>query len=342
MPTTEEHKTNGGLAVSIRLGNRDFLLERKQMFVKGLKLDPQNPRLSYTLRTYGTVATDNDLHKILWKQDAVKDLYESILNNGGLIEDPIVRRDGLVIEGNCRTVALREIAKKYPEDKRFEKVFVKTLPEDVTDEQLMTLLGELHVAGKIRWGAYEEAEYVWKMNNVYNKTYDFLAAHLRWTRSKISQKIFAYEETRKYIEETGDKQGVNRFSHFEELMKKKELRDRRERDTGFMKEFRRWVFEGKLKDSKDVRDLPEILENDSAFLKFKAGDMIGAKQVLYEANPSMVSSLYSIIDQATWELRSIPLSELEDLRDGSKAKIDKLRDLYHAVQSVAKHSNLSL
>jgi hypothetical protein len=342
MITTEQKDTAAGATVSIRLGNRDFSLERKLMHVKGLKLDPHNPRLSYTLRAHGTIATDQDLHKILWKQDAVKDLYESILNNGGLIEDPIVRRDGIVVEGNCRTVALRELGKKYPEDKRFERVFVKTLPEDVTDEQLMMLLGELHVAGKIRWGAYEEAEYVWTMQNIYNKTYDYLAAHLRWTRSKISQKIFAYEETRKYIEETGDKQGVNRFSHFEEFMKKKELRDKREKDSSFMKEFRRWVFDGKLKDAKDVRDLPEILENDAALAKFKAGDMIGAKQLLYEANPSMVSSLYSIIDQAVHELRSIPLSELEDLRNGATAKIQKLRDLYHAVQNVAKHSNLSL
>ncbi len=342
MITTEQENDAGGATVSIRLGNRDFALERKLMHVKGLKLDPGNPRLSYTLRAHGIIATDQDLHKILWKQDAVKDLSESILNNGGLIEDPIVHRDGVVIEGNCRTVALRELGKKYPEDKRFAKIFVKVLPDDVTDEQLMTLLGELHVAGKIRWGAYEEAEYVWKMQNIYNKTYDYLAAHLRWTRSKISQKISAFEETRNYIEETGDKQGINRFSHFEEFMKKKELRDKRDKDSTFMKEFRRWVFDGKLKDAKDVRDLPEILLNDAALARFKRGDMIGAKQVLYEANPSMVSSLYSIIDQATRELRTIPLSELEDLRSGATAKIQKLQDLYHAVQAVAKHSSLDL
>ena len=342
MVTMVEQVTDGITTVSIRLGNRDFALERKRVAVSSLKLDPHNQRLSYKLQSHGVAGTDQELHKALWKQDAVKDLYESIRNNGGLIEDPVVRRDGVVVEGNCRTVALRELQKKYPVDKRFQEVFVKMLPHDVTEEQLMMLLGELHVAGKIRWGAYEEAEYVWKMQNIYNKTYDYLASHLRWTRSKIAQKIAAFEETRRYIEETGDKEGVNRFSHFEELMKKKDLRDKRDKDPTFMKQFRNWVLEGKLKDSKDVRDLPQILSNDRAIAKFVAGDMAGARQVLYDVNPSMVSSLYALVDQATYELRTIPLTELEDLRDGSTIKVQKLRDLKSALDNVVKHANLKL
>src|SRR5437762_4908069 len=144
-PMIEQKQDDGTTTVSIRLGNRDFALERKKVKVEFLKLDPHNQRLSHTLRVHGTVATDTDLHKLLWKQDAVKDLYESIYNNGGLIEDPVIRRDGVVVEGNCRTVALRELQKKYPADDRFEEVFAKMLPDDVTEEQLMMLLGELHV-----------------------------------------------------------------------------------------------------------------------------------------------------------------------------------------------------
>jgi len=33
----------------------------------------------------------------------------------------------------------------------------------VTDEQLTMLLGELHIAGRIEWRAFEQAEYVWKI-----------------------------------------------------------------------------------------------------------------------------------------------------------------------------------
>ncbi len=109
-----------------------------------------------------------------------------------------------------------------------------------------------------------------------------------------------------------------------------------------MKEFRRWVFEGKLPDSRDVRDLSDILADQNAIAKFKKGDMRGAKQVLFAANPSLVSGLYSVVDQAASELRGIPLSELEDLRNGAQAKLQKLRDLHQAIENVAKHTGIKL
>lgn len=117
----------------------------------------------------------------------VRYVYRSVYQNGGLLEDPLVRQDGTVVEGNCRPVVLRQIRQKYPDDERFKKVFVRVLPPNVTEEQIRLLLGELHIAGKIEWSAYDQAEYVWKMNKLYGKTYDFLATHLRWSRSKLFQ-----------------------------------------------------------------------------------------------------------------------------------------------------------
>ena len=204
------------------------------------------------------------------------------------------------------------------------------------------LIGELHIAGKIEWRAFEQAEYVWKMNTVYGKTHDFLASHLRWSRSKVMQKIAAYEETKAYMEESGDPDGIARFSHFEEFMKKKELREKREEDPGFMKMFRQWVREGKFPDAKDVRDLPEILDTDKALEAFEYGGTQSAKSVLHERNPSLVSNFWATIDRAVEELRSVPLLEVEDLKNGHKAKTAKLRDLHAALRSVAEHARLSL
>jgi hypothetical protein len=102
------------------------------------------------------------------------------------------------------------------------------------------------------------------MNKVIGKNYDYLANHLRWSRSKLSQKIAACGESKAYIERTGDPQGTNRFSHFEEFMKKKELREKREADPAFMSKFGDWVLAGKFPDAKDVRYLPEVLENEEA------------------------------------------------------------------------------
>src|SRR5882762_9878126 len=104
--------TEKATRLTIRLADRDYVLERKQVQVSSLKLDPKNQRLSYLigqLRKEGKLGTDAEIHELLWSMDAVKDLYQSILQNGGLIQDPITKADGLVAEGNCRTVALREL-----------------------------------------------------------------------------------------------------------------------------------------------------------------------------------------------------------------------------------------
>ena len=180
------------------------------------------------------------------------------------------------------------------------------------------------------------------MNKIYGKTYDFLASHLRWSRSKLAQKIAAYEETKSYIEESGDPEGINRFSHFEEFMKKIELREKREAESGFMRDFRRWVKDGRFPDAKDVRDLPVILESDKALEAFEEGGARAAKQVLHENNPSLGSNLWATIDRATIELLQMPLVEIEDLKKGQESKIAKLQLLEAALRTVAQHASLVL
>jgi hypothetical protein len=341
---SQKEGTSNAQTLRFRLGNADFEVSRDAWPVEQLKLDPTNPRLGYMLRAQkkGPTASDKELHKILWELDSVKALYQSVYQNGGLLEDPVVRPDGTVVEGNCRTIVLRQLRQKYPDDDRFKKVYVRVLPANVTEEQISLLLGELHIAGKIEWSAFDQAEYVWKMNKVYGKTYDFLATHLRWSRSKLFQKIMAYEETRAYLERTGDPQGNKRFSFFEEFMKKKPLRDRREQDPSFMEQFGKWIQQGRLTDSRDTRDLPAILENENALKKFETEGLKAARQVLQAADPSLASNLYSAIDQATNELSTISLQELTDLEEGNEIKLEKLQKLAKTLRRIEQKANVEI
>lgn len=342
--TGQREVSGNGNILTFRLGNADFEVTRELWPVEKLKLDPKNQRLGYRLRQHKKAPTvsDKELHKLLWEIDQVKALQQSVYQNGGLLEDPVVRVDGTVVEGNCRTVVMRELKKKYPEDDRFAAVFVRVLPQNVTEEQIILLLGELHIAGRIGWGAFEEAEYVWKMNKTFGKTYDFLATHLRWSRSKLAQKIAAYEETKAYLERTGDPKGVNRFSHFEEFMKKKPLRNRLEQEPDFIRKFGQWIFEGKLADSRDVRDLPAILENEDALRKFEKDGIKAARVILHDANPSIASNLYSAIDQASTELETISLQEITALQDGNEARLEKLQRLAKALKRVEEIAKIEL
>lgn len=340
----EAAKTPNGTTMTFPLAGKEFRVTREIRDVSDLKLDPKNQRLGYMLRKHkkGMPATDKELHKMLWDIDSVKDLFQSIYQNGGLIEDPIIHKSGVVVEGNCRTVCLRELCKKYPDDKRFKKVYVRVLPSDVTEEQLMLLLGELHVAGKIEWRAFDQAEYVWKMSKIFGKTYDYLASHLRWSRSKLSQKIAAYEETKSYIERTGDPDGTNRFSHFEEFMKKKQLRDKLEANPKFNVQFGDWVHEGKFPDAKDVRHLPAVLENEKAFGEFSKSGIRAAQQVLISSDPSLASNLYSTLDQAAVQLENVSMVEITAIKNGDKARIEKLKRLVKAIKSLEGFAGIEL
>ena len=61
----------------------------------------------------------------------------------------IIRPDGTVVEGNCRTVALRELLKRHPANGHWRKARVRVLPDVSDKEQEAILLGDLHVAGKL-------------------------------------------------------------------------------------------------------------------------------------------------------------------------------------------------
>lgn len=344
MAATQAQPSTSTSILTFRLGNADFEVKRELWPIDKLKLDPKNQRLGYLLRQHKKPPSvvDKELHKMLWDIDPVKALFQSVYQNGGLLEDPIVRVDGTVVEGNCRTVVLRELRKKYPDDDRFARIFVRVLPHDVTEEQVSLLLGELHIAGKIEWRAFDQAEYVWKMNKIFGKNYDFLSTHLRWSRSKLSQKIAAFEETKAYLERTGDPQGINRFSHFEEFMKKQALRVRHQQDPDFIRRFGQWVLDGKLPDATHVRDLPAVLEHEEAFKRFEREGIRAAQVVLHEANPSIVSNLYSAVDQANTELETISLQEITALQDGNEARLEKLRRLANTLRRIETLAGIKL
>ena len=325
----------------MRVRNSDLDLEREIWKVDDLKLDPTNQRVSFEIQnSLGLINSDAKLHEVLWKIDAVKKLSKSIYQNGGLIEDPIIRRDGTVIEGNCRTVSLREINKNYPTDERFKEIYVKVLPDDITDQDIMILLGALHIAGKIEWRAFEQAEYVYKMNRDLDMHYDYLSNLLHWSKSKISHKITAYEETKNYLNEYDDDRGINIFSHFEELMKKKQLRDQRKKNPNFMPRFNKWLYEKRFDDAKDIRLLPKILEEKHVMDVFERDGFKAAQAMIYAGDPSLISNLYSSLDAAISQLDSLSMKEIKAIQSGDEAKITKFRNLKEALESVEKVTGL--
>jgi len=115
-------------------------------------LDPRNPRIANTVSisiSEEGAALQRRLEALLWEDGDVRDLYRQVLINKGLVERIIVRQDGKVVEGNCRTVVYRKLREKQPNERRWKNIPARLLPPDIGDRDVAILLGEMHVAGKL-------------------------------------------------------------------------------------------------------------------------------------------------------------------------------------------------
>jgi hypothetical protein len=327
------------------LQGKQIPFDRGSVSIAQCQLDPRNPRIQYLVGQRAAALKQNELDELVWEKDAVKALSQSIFQNGGVYDHVIVQRKGdvyLVREGNCRLVACRHLLEQYPNDPRFMTMPAMIFDVDLTEEDLAVLLADMHVAGKIRWDAYEQAKHVYDLFHLYGKTYDWLSSHLRLSKSKINELLFAYRATSEFLSVHPAPGNVKKFSLFYELMKKKDLRKRYDEDLTFKQTFQRWLADGRINDSKQVRDLPLVLANNEAT---KALDTLGfaeASKVLIQNDPSLESDLFRSVKTATERLKAAPASDIQDLKSGNVQKLLMLRNLQRAIQDLATLAGVNL
>jgi hypothetical protein len=213
---------------------------------------------------------------------------------------------------------------------------------DLTEEDLAVLLADMHVAGKIRWDAYEQAKHVYDLFQVYGKTYDWLGNHLRISKSKIVELLAAYQATTDYLKIQPSPENVRKFSFFQELMRKKELRDRFNDDLEFRQKFNSWLTTNKITDSKQIRNLPMILADAEAAKILDTTGMAEATLVLQRNDPALESDLFRAVKHATELLKEAPASDVQDIRSGNPQKIIMLRNLHRAIEDLMTLAGVKL
>jgi hypothetical protein len=213
---------------------------------------------------------------------------------------------------------------------------------DLTEEDLAVLLAEIHVAGKIHWDAYEQAKHVNDLFNIYGKTYDWLSNHLRLSKSKIVELLSTYKATTEFLSIHTEPTNVRKFSFFQELMRKKELRDRFTNDPEFKQRFHTWLASDRLTDSKQVRNLAMILASPEAVKALDTDGVAEATRVLMRNDPALESDLFRAVKEATQELHVAPASDIQDLKAGNAQKIIMLRNLHRAIEDLATLAQVKL
>ena len=158
--------------------------------IENIELDSTNPRLANTVALNDLdegPAMQRHLEDILWSDPDVRQLYQSIKENNGLVERIIVRAGGVVAEGNCRTVVYRKLHATFPTDPTWRRIPARVLPDNITQKQVAILLGELHVGGKNEWIPFEKAGHIHTLFTKHGLTQDeWPSSYIRQRRQSIT------------------------------------------------------------------------------------------------------------------------------------------------------------
>jgi hypothetical protein len=303
-----------------------------------VSLDPKNPRIANTVSISITEKGDalqKKLEALLWDDADVRDLYRQVLINQGLVERIIVRQDGRVVEGNCRTVVYRKLRERQPAEQRWETIPARLLPVDIADREIAILLGEMHVAGKNTWTPFEKAGHVYSMHNDFALVQDEIALRLRMSKSKVNQLIRAFDMMKnKYLPKYPGPASSRKFSYFEELFKKPELRDWVMSSLGSEDQFIDWIGTGKLDQGIQIRELPAILEDDEALQVLTTDGFAAAQRMLAEDNPVITSKLFKRMVELTEALKKAQLDDVQRVR---KSRNSKARRIVAELSDSLKH-----
>lgn len=319
----------------------EITLDQKRVIVRSIdlpldvvKLDPRNPRIANVARATNFGNSEEQqrgLTELLWNDPDVRALYQSVRQNKGLIERIIVRADGTVAEGNCRTVVYNKLALAYPDDSTWQRIPARVLPAEISERQLAVLLGELHVGGKNKWSAFEKAGHIYELFETHGLTQDEIAKLLKTSKTAVNHSTRAFSAMKdRYLPKFGGVGAVHRFTHFLELYKQPDLREWVMAEDRALSEFVDWVGSGRLPKAADVRELVDIVKSPPALAAFRQSGFDGARSVLELDQPELASELFKQMVEMTNALEAARLPDIQRVRKdnvgSAKRIVRNLRD----------------
>lgn len=318
-------------------------IERRDMAIDDIILDPDNPRIRHAVRQKtngGAPLTQEQLRDLILDQPGVSDTFKLIRDHGGLIEPIHVRPDGRVIEGNCRAASTMRLHNANKTDPRWQSVPVYLVPT-ITDRQVAVLQGHFHVVGKNKWRAYEKAGHLHAMHTDLKMSVAAIAKTLGMQERVVSRLLAAYKTMReKVLPQIKGGRGLDRWSHVEEFYKNKDLEEYRQSESN-IDEFVSLVVDKKVKHGAQVRDLPKILKHERATRVLKKSGFKEAVAVVGKADPTADSIVFRKVKELTETLRALASTELQRVRQERKPQ-QMLRELSAAIENVAKTAGFEL
>ena len=177
---------------TILIQGEEIEIRRGKIAQQQLKFFLENPRL-YSVVRQGEEEPDQEMiESRLKKMDHVKELVQSIKENGGLME-PIFVHEGTkeVLEGNSRLAAYRRLAEFDPI--KWSEIKCVLLPSNFEKGKIFAFLGQLHIVGKKDWAPFEQAGFLYRRHIKDKRPIDAISKELNIPESEIRNLIKTYE-----------------------------------------------------------------------------------------------------------------------------------------------------
>jgi hypothetical protein len=264
----------------ITIGKNEFDAEEKSINQSELLFYEENPRIYSLLKADEDATSQKDIENILKKMDHVKQLRVSIEQNGGVIDPLIVMRrrdDYVVLEGNSRLAAYRILADKNPYQWREVKCLI--LSDEISEDDIFTLLGQYHLIGRKDWSIFEQAAYLFRKKHASGLDNDILAKSIGMSASKVKQYLDVYTFMR-----DNDDLRPDRWSYYDEYLKNRGIKKYRDTNPNIDCVFVNQVKTGGIRQAIDVRDvLGAVAKGTDKTSKRLMGEVIAESATIYDA-----------------------------------------------------------
>ncbi len=311
--------------ITLNLEGVPVTVTQRNVEVTKLRLDEGNPRIGlYRDSQPKEHLSDADMLFAIKNRSpyAYAKLRESIEINHGIINPiwigPEENGEHLVIEGNTRVLVYRELAQKYPASDEWKTIRANVLPMGIQESQVNFIRLEAHLRGVTEWDAYERARYLYILNEEEGYSVPRLEQLTRLDARKIQIEIRAFRDMAATYHERfpNDPYEAQKFSYFVEFESSPKIQQKMQVQGKNLEDFCEWVGEGRLPKAENVRQLPEILADDSATTYFLSEGYEKALEHLALAKPDIVSPLYRRIEEVIDGLRQMPFYQIEEIRAG--------------------------
>ncbi len=276
-----------------RIGEVEWKFRETKLDVHDqIALWPDNPRIRSVV---DTIAPQEEIEAYLQREGGYDRLRKSLQEIGQRQSIYVQETDSgkyLVLEGNSRVTALRELDRKITtgdKEGKFRYVSAKIVPEEFGEREIVILLAGIHVQGSgVReWKAYVQAQFIYEtVVGVPGKPQIMNQAELARSVGRspgwVNKHKNTYEFALKFIEYLGggpdaEMKAIDKFNALEEINRLKEigpnLRDyENSKYDGLREEVFRMVENDAFKEGRDARYLKDFYENSELWEQLKSGE----------------------------------------------------------------------